>query len=168
MFVSLRKKLRQTVFTLPAGPSTLTHLDWPSIQSKAESAPSCHPRSSQQNKRQRYQDDQALFQSPDSSMSDSVDIQRGIKTTQTESSPKIDNSESSMFMSKIKKNLNNNEYQPFQVLHRVEDNRLCCFLILFSRKFLGWILHAVKYFRNSEQALLPPTTRYWRIYFRIY
>lgn len=38
-------------------------------------------------------------------MSDSVDIQRGIKTTQTESSPKIDNSESSMFMSKIKKTL---------------------------------------------------------------
>lgn len=105
MFVSLRKKLRQTVFTLPAGPSTLTHLDWPSIQSKAESAPSCHPRSSQQNKRQRYQDDQALFQSPDSSMSDSVDIQRGIKTTQAESSPKIDNSESSKFMSKIKKTL---------------------------------------------------------------
>jgi len=95
--------LRKTIVRLPAGPDTLTHLDWPSIRSTAGSAPSCRPRSSQQNRRQRYQDDQALFQSPGSSTSDSVSIQRGIKITQAESSPKTDNTESTKGHVKDKK-----------------------------------------------------------------
>lgn len=61
-------------------------------------------------------------------MSDSVDIQRGIKTTQTESSPKIDNSESSKFMSKIKKTLIIMNTSHFKLKPTGSAASLFCFL----------------------------------------
>lgn len=117
MFFSWRKKFRKKVFILPAGPSTLTHLDWPSIQSKAESAPSCHPRSSQQSKRQRYQDDQALSQSQDSSMLDSkYSKKEGHSLNKLKLVHKLTIQKVAKPTSKIFKNLKNEEQQPFQVL----------------------------------------------------